>query len=186
MRRWRRRGHRFGFRNLSRWLPQTHKFLATIAGFVALLMLTAWLESRGENSISGRATVIDGDSLLIDDRNVRLKGIDAPELGQTCGSPSGEWACGRQARQALARLIAGRSVTCHSWRQDRYDRDLSDCEAGAINLNQRMVEIGMAVSFGDFEGEEADARSENRGIWRGPFERPRQWRDLHRGDVLFD
>ena len=35
--------------------------------------------------ISGIATVSDGDSLKINQKHIRLFGIDAPEKDQTCG-----------------------------------------------------------------------------------------------------
>ena len=41
-----------------------------------------------------------------------------------------------------------------------------------------MVRAGYAVNFmeGRYSGAEAEARSAKRGIWRGSFERPQEWR----------
>jgi endonuclease YncB( thermonuclease family) len=41
-----------------------------------------------------------------------------------------------------------------------------------------MVRAGYAVDFmgGRYRSAEAEARADKRGIWRGSFERPEQWR----------
>ena len=45
--------------------------------------------------IAGHAEVTDGDTLRIGATRIRLTGIDAPELAQTCTGQSGkEWPCG--------------------------------------------------------------------------------------------
>ena len=87
--------------------------------------------------------------------------------------------CGRDARDALRRLIGGRAVTCEGWERDRYGRLLAFCKAGAVDLNRALVEQGWAVAFGDFQAEEFAARQAARGLWAGDFDRPRQWRDTH-------
>ena len=50
--------------------------------------------------LQGEARAIDGDTLQVGDTRLRLHGIDAPELRQTCEDNSGEaWACGRRLRR---------------------------------------------------------------------------------------
>jgi len=43
-----------------------------------------------------------------------------------------------------------------------------------------MVEQGWAVSYGDYQREERDARRNRLGIWAGQFEQPSLWRKDHR------
>ena len=63
--------------------------------------------------IVGRAKVIDGDSLRVDDATVRLFGVDAPEYQQTCADARGQpYGCGRAAKRALAALIDGAVIRC--------------------------------------------------------------------------
>ena len=133
--------------------------------------------------VAGRALVGDGDSLQIDDTRIRLEGIDAPEFQQICTLSGRQSDCGRQAARHLRRLIGQRQVECAGWRVDRFERLLAVCHAGDIDLNARMVFDGWAVSFGAYEGEEAQARRAGRGLWAGSFDRPRDWRRDHMGEM---
>jgi endonuclease YncB( thermonuclease family) len=59
-------------------------------------------------SLSGRADVVDGDTLAIRGEKVRIRlyGVDAPEGKQTCEDVSGKrYLCGSRTADALASLI---------------------------------------------------------------------------------
>lgn len=130
-------------------------------------------------NISGRADPIDGDSLWVGFDEVRLKGIDAPEWGQTCTRDGKTWHCGEAARDELVRAIGNESVTCEISERDVYGRLLGRCAAGGHDLNAGMVLAGMAVAYGGYTREEADAKSTGRGIWAAEFDEPRKWRAEH-------
>src|SRR5262245_22867054 len=69
--------------------------------------------ARTGETFTGRARVVDGDSLDLAGHRVRLFGIDAPENAQDCRDARGRtYACGREARAALAEAIGGQSVSC--------------------------------------------------------------------------
>lgn len=126
------------------------------------------------------ATATDGDSLRAGNQKIRLSGIDAPELSQTCRDERGrEWACGREAHARLLALLSRGAVNCASSSRDRYGRALATCSAGPVSdIGEAMVRAGYAVDFmnGGYQAAEAEARAEKRGIWRGSFERPQDWR----------
>lgn len=130
-----------------------------------------------QGSVTGSAKVVDGDSLIIGAHRVRLHGIDAPELRQTCYQGRRRWACGEAARDQLKSLINGQRLECKVIQKDRYDRLLAECQAGSRSINQQMVSTGGAVAFGSrYRSEEALARSRRLGLWAGEFVRPQVWR----------
>lgn len=157
----------------------------------ALLSMTAFLVAGGvlayalnmrapRPQITGHARIIDGDSLMVAGTEVRLWGIDAPELFQRCMRDGREVQCGREAARALIAMVAGQQVTCNRRDMDRFGRTVATCRVEAVDLAQAMVSAGHAVSFGGYYAEEAQARAGRRGLWAGEFMRPREWRDRGR------
>ncbi|MDP2733089.1 MAG: thermonuclease family protein [Hoeflea sp.] len=150
-----------------------------------MIAAVAWLATRIDHlagdQVSGTARVVDGDSLVIGERRLRLKGIDAPELKQRCRRDAFEYGCGTESASHLRGLIGSRRVDCTTEGIDRYGRDLVRCIAGGIDLNETMVRSGHAIAFGDYQRAETLARKEAAGLWAGEFETPKQWRVIHGG-----
>jgi endonuclease YncB( thermonuclease family) len=145
--------------------------------FVLLLSLVvAKVERNNEQQLVGAFRAADGDSLVLGKQRLRLVGIDAPELSQTCTRAGVSWDCGRQARIALAERVRDRTTRCDGSRQDKYQRLLVTCRNGDGDINAAMVSSGMAVAFGTYESEEAAAKAAQRGIWSGTFVMPSEWR----------
>jgi endonuclease YncB( thermonuclease family) len=147
--------------------------------FLALILAAAawFLLKPSGRSLEGRAYAVDGDTIRINDNRLRLKGMDAPELRQSCHRSGQPYLCGETARNALVGMILHQHVECRSSGRDRYKRLLVRCMAGGRDINARMVEEGWAVSYGrDYESEEARARSRSAGLWAGEFQRPQDWR----------
>jgi endonuclease YncB( thermonuclease family) len=152
-------------------------------GFATSIMIlvaaafAAWLVARPpQGEITGVAEAIDGDSLRISGQELRLRGIDAPELTQVCTVSNREDPCGRNARAALRRLTGSGLVTCLVNGKDRYGRGLARCRVRGIDINAAMVREGHAIAFGEHQDEEAEARAAYRGLWAGTFEKPADWR----------
>ena len=114
---------------------------------------------------------------------MRLTGIDAPEIGQTCTKQGLEWACGRASRTALRNYLRRRHVECKSSGTDQYDRWLVTCSVEGVEINSWIVTNGWAVDFGGYAREEGVARRNKAGIWQGEFENPQEWRRANRGDA---
>ncbi|WP_245279985.1 thermonuclease family protein [Hyphomicrobium sp. 99] len=153
----------------------------TVAGMAIFAGRDHWrfFQSRNDPfppSVSGAGRPIDGDSLWVDGNEVRLQGIDAPEGRHTCRRNGEVWSCGEDAHRELARAIGSDTVTCRVSQRDVYGRLLARCTAGGRDLNARMVAIGMAIAYGVYTTEEADARSSRRGLWAGEFDPPGKWR----------
>jgi endonuclease YncB( thermonuclease family) len=128
--------------------------------------------------------VSDGDTLTVDGTKYRLDGIDAPEFNQVCLDDKGQkWDCGLAARDALANLIANRAVHCEDKGPDKVhpDRRIGICTCGSEELNKWLVREGWALNFepyakGRFLPAQADAAKNRRGIWKGCFAAPTDWR----------
>lgn len=128
----------------------------------------------------GQASVVDGDTIEVHGVRIRLHGIDAPESGQVCFADGVQWRCGQQAALALDARIAGRTVSCSERDVDRYGRVVAVCSAGGEDLNAWLVAEGWALAYRryslDYVDEEAAAAAARRGIWRGEFVAPWDWR----------
>lgn len=152
---------------------------------IAALCCIAPTFSHAGDLFAGVATVIDGDTLEVRDQRIRLHGIDAPESAQTCEAAGKAWRCGQQASLALADRIGRLPVRCESNGRDRYGRAIAVCRLGETDLNRWMVREGWALAYRrystDYVKEENEATQAGRGIWRGHFVPPWDWR---RGDRL--
>lgn len=153
--------------------------LLTLLIFLALIVIIISLpENRQQgDTLTGPVYVIDGDTVVLNKVHIRLAGIDAPEMQQSCQVDHRDYFCGKDARKALLSEINGRTIRCETLGLDKYERTLGTCYLNETNLNQWMVEQGWAVSYGDYHKEEAVARRDKRGIWAGRFETPRRWRE---------
>ena len=140
---------------------------------------------RFRADLSGRAQVIDGDTLEVGGARVRLYGIDAPESAQRCRSGGRTWSCGREATRALARHIGSRSVACKEHDQDRYGRMVAVCRVGGEDVNAWVAARGWFFAYRkylmSYVAEEAAAKAAKRGIWQGDVVAPWEWR---RGERL--
>lgn len=150
-------------------------------------LISAKLNDTAKSEHAGAFHAADGDSLTLEAERLRLEGIDAPELNQSCERAGKPWPCGRAAREALQNLVLAEGTRCSGSERDRYDRLLVVCRSGAGgDINAAMVRRGMAVSYGGYGDEEAEARAEMAGLWAGTFERPRDVRDHARQGSGFD
>lgn len=140
--------------------------------------------ARNEKIVSSPAApaiTVDGDSLEIGSRRIRLMGIDAPEYDQFCKKNNGElYPCGQLAADYLKTLIAEKNITCRIHKQDKYKRDLCTCYAETTDLNAEMIRAGYAVVYLEsaYAEQEAEARRSRNGIWNGIFMHPRLFRLL--------
>lgn len=137
----------------------------------------------GRPDLAGPARVVDGDTLEITGRRVRLDGMDAPELHQTCDLRGTLWRCGRDATDALTRFLRGKAIRCWSNGLDRFGRVLGHCWAGTQDIGAWMVREGLAVAYTRYSmryvAQEQAARRNRSGLWASRFEDPEEWRRRH-------
>lgn len=145
--------------------------------FILLLIYSNILNAK---SIIGYPKIIDGDTIHINNKKIRLHGIDAPERNQMCSFEENEWPCGKQSTIELKKLINNQIIQCKIKDTDIYKRYIAVCLVNQINLNQIMVKKGWAIAYKyyskDYINEENYASKKKVGIWKGEFEEPYLYR----------
>ena len=130
--------------------------------------------------VQGPARAVDGDTLEVAGKRVRLFGVDAPESDQTCQKDGASWTCGQAATEQLSNLVEGRQVECSGAGVDQYGRLLAVCSVGPEQLNKVMVEQGWAVAYrqysDDYSAAELYAKNNHLGIWSSTFVLPSDYR----------
>ena len=88
-------------------------------------------------TISGSARVIDGDTVVVAGTTIRLKGVDAAELGT---------ARGEDARREMVRLVTGR-LTCRLTGEKTHGREVGYCAtADGTDINRAIIAQGAALA----------------------------------------
>lgn len=146
---------------------------------VALAVLS--LAQAHAGTITGTASVIDGDTIEIHGTRIRLSAMDAIESRQRCVLPDGrEWNCGKDAAFALSNKIGRAPVSCRALDTDRYGRTVAVCSQSGEDIGAWMVENGWAVAYRRYGTEyvpaENRARKARLGIWASRFVMPWDWR----------
>jgi len=127
--------------------------------------------------------VVDGNTLVVEGQPMRLFGVDAFELQQTCLDGRGEpWHCGVAAKAALAELVQDQAVACtvidDSAADDAY---VARCTVrDEVDLGGYLVRAGLALADRDVADDyvplEQSARAAAAGAWGGTFVPPWVWR----------
>jgi endonuclease YncB( thermonuclease family) len=165
-----------------RWRQRLRSVLWTMA--LVAMLAALWWTNRPPLQNGHMLFASDGDSFSLGGNDgpvrIRLTGIDAPELAQTCRDARGAgWPCGIRARDALSRIVARKAaLSCSSVGKDRYDRALSRCQlADGRDLAAQLVRDGWAMATDEeYLLEQGVAQSAKAGIWQGTFEAPADWR----------
>jgi endonuclease YncB( thermonuclease family) len=134
--------------------------------------------------MTGTPEIIDGDTLELEGQAIRLYGIDAPELGQTCTIQGRAYDCGKIARTALLDLTAGVAVSCRVLAAEpsagKGAPRPGRCYAQGYDLSEGMAYTGWALAARQVSERyvvfEERARAAGRGLWKGRFVKPWAWR----------
>jgi len=160
--------------------------IGLVAPLVAVALLLVWVVSPPglpSGPITGKTRVIDGDTLDVANRRIRLVGIDAPEREQQCTDAAGvASACGEISLKTLRALVGKGPVSCAPIELDRYGRVVASCAFAGADLGEVMVVSGQALANGRYAPLEEEAKAARRGIWAGTFEVPAEWRRAHQVD----
>ncbi|GJE54852.1 thermonuclease family protein [Methylobacterium thuringiense] len=136
--------------------------------------------ASGGDLLKGRATVIDGSSLVIDGVPVTLFGIVTPASDATCwDAREAPYACGRQVSAELTARIGSEALICER-RERPNDRPAKVmCQVGQADLGDWMISHGYAMPAGDAPASYRQARDHawgrRAGLWGGVFDYPTDW-----------
>ena len=114
---------------------------------------------------AAQVAVVDGGTLRLNDRVVRLSGVNPPTRGTDCGTGLD---CAVASANALAALLHEDPVACRITGKDSLGRPFAICEASGTELNQAVIAAGWARADDrqpDLLAAEAQARAQHRGAW---------------------
>jgi len=163
-----------------------------------LIVGLLWISCTGLGEAAGAdaltpgsvVRVYDGDTILISGpgghKVIRLLGIDAPETSKGKGEPGQPYS--QKARRHLAGLVLNRAVTLAVYGEDRYHRTLAVVYCDMIDINQAMLQAGLAEVYRGrtpdgfdktpYLETEAQARQTKTGMWRqgADYVSPIRWK----------
>ncbi|XP_015698845.1 probable staphylococcal-like nuclease CAN4 isoform X2 [Oryza brachyantha] len=119
-----------------------------------------------------------GREIVARQYEIRLRGIDAPEMGMQYG---------KESQDALVKLIAWKCVTLHVYGQDQFNRFVCDIYCDNVFVQEQMLVNGHAWHFMTYDKRpqfakwEKMAQDARRGLWAydNP-EKPWDWRKKKR------
>jgi endonuclease YncB( thermonuclease family) len=150
--------------------------MAVTTWFFSFLIIFSFAPKLDSKTIAGNAKVIDGDTIHIGSNKIRLHGIDAPEINQTCEKNNVSWSCGKESAKVLINFINNKKVICDVKDTDKYKRYISVCFVNNVDMNKFMVKNGWAIAYRyyskDYIESEEKAKKDNVGIWQSSFQEP--------------
>ena len=155
-------------------------------------LIFSTLLNSAEKTIFGDANVIDGDTIKINKKKIRLFGIDAPEKKQICQKIylsfiifnfQKDYRCGEESSLALLKKLQGKKVKCIlENNKDKYKRYIGTCYIQKQDINGWLVKNGYAVAYRKYSKryvlKEQYAKKNKLGLWRGNFLEPEKWRRI--------
>ncbi|KAL5224802.1 hypothetical protein ABZP36_011441 [Zizania latifolia] len=122
--------------------------------------------------------IFSGREIFARKYDIRLRGIDAPEMKMKYG---------KESQRALVKLIAWKCVTLHVYGQDQFKRFVCDIYCGSVFIQEQMLLNGHVWHFKiydkrpEFEMWEKEAQAARRGLWASDNpEKPWEWRKKKR------
>lgn len=156
--------------------------MTKILFFLLLISSSAFTQMKGKV-----VSITDGDTFVIlndqkEQIKIRLHGIDAPEKKQDFGTV---------AKNYLSSLIYNKEITIDYKNLDRYGRTIGIVFIEQLNVNEKMLEEGMAWHFkkydknSDWAALEDKAKEAKKGLWLQPNAiAPWEWRSRKRTNIL--
>ena len=115
-----------------------------------------------------------GEEVLAKKYRIRLRGIDAPESSMPYG---------KEAKEALVKLVQGKSLKIYVYDDDRYGRCVGDIYCDGVFVQEQMLKKGFAWHYTAYDQRpelakwEKQAQAGRKGLWASSKpQKPWEWR----------
>lgn len=146
--------------------------------FLALILSPSHSWAGG----SGDVEVISASSIVVAGERLRVQGVVAPGLGQTCTALGVPWRCGIVARLWLEQRLSDGVLVCTGSQRDQHGQRFVSCvieNDNSFELGRWLVRSGWALAdadtMPDYVPMEHQAKAQNLGIWKGGFTPSDEW-----------
>lgn len=134
-------------------------------------------------AVYGVAKVINGDTIELRGRYLKLFGVAAPISNQTCADSKGRsYSCGQEAARWLKSWISGHELECRVIQQDGRGNMVGTCNFGQYDVGAALVNAGWGVAnirvTDIYVPYERQAQQNMRGLWQGQFYMPWDWKEI--------
>jgi len=132
-----------------------------------LLVISSYALSSEKNVAIGKASIIDGDTIIIKGEKIRFAGIDTPERNKVGHEFS---------KKKLKQKIGNNVVVCiREPNLDPWGRTVAECFIGYDSISSYMVKNGYACDYikyskKKYAKEQLYAKSKKLGIWNMNFD----------------
>ena len=144
---------------------------------ISLFLLLPIINLYAEEKI---LTVIDGDTIKINNIKYRFSGVDTPEINQTCKKDEEIIYCGIIAKNKLIEKIGNQIPKCVAESTDRYNRIIAECFVKNESLSKYLVRNGYAFAYRKYSKkfivDEDYAKKNKLGLWQMNFQYPWDYR----------
>lgn len=130
------------------------------------------------------SAVVSATQLNAGKETIKLYGIDAPDMGQSCKNTVGnDYSCGEVAKEELYKFVRKNELSCEGKGKNRLGQKIAKCTVNGEDLSKLMVRSGWAVAdrriTNDYIADEKYAHDNKIGLWSGKFHAPWEWRSKH-------
>ena len=144
------------------------KLSLSLSSFSIIILFTfSFVYSSETNIAEGKASIIDGDTIEINNEKIRFGGIDTPERKETEHKFS---------KQKLKEKINNNIVTCvREKNKDWWGRTVAECFVNGESISSFMVKNGYACDYVKYSKkkyakDQEYAKANKLGIWKMKFD----------------
>lgn len=133
--------------------------------------------------ISGSISAVRANVFYLNDRYIRLYGVDSPDTDQVCSDANGSaYNCGEEAISWIRGWIDQNVIDCYLLKVEPNGTNSAICIWGEYDIGAALVGSGWGIANTNetdiYKPYEAKAQSEASGLWKGTFYSPQDWRDI--------